>query len=123
MVAASATVFTVTSRVSELEAELLPSLAVVADIAPGSNNKIDDFRAQIRASGARLSRYWRQLQAGLANQYAGSVQQIRHVKYGLLIALHIGRELAHERGGNVGIDLAIQENRPLGVRQLGCGSC
>ena len=123
MVGASATAFTVTSRVLELEAEVLPSLAVVADITSGSNNKTDDFRARIRASDARLSRFCCQPQAGLANQYAGSVQQIRHLKYGLFIALHIGRELAHERGGNVGIDLAIQENRPLGIRQLGRGSC
>ena len=123
MVGASATAFTVTSRVSELEAEVLPSLAVVADITLGNNNKIEKFRARIRASGARLSRFCRQPQAGLANQYAGSVQQIRHLKYGLLIALRIGRELAHKRCGDVGIDLAIQENRPLGIRQLGRGSC
>ncbi len=102
---------------------MLPSLAVVADITLGNNNKTEKFRARIRASGARLSRFCRQPQAGLANQYAGSVQQIHHLKFGLFIALHIGRELAHERGGNVGIDLAIQENWPLGVRQLGRGSC
>ncbi|HJM91639.1 MAG: hypothetical protein QGG19_19645 [Alphaproteobacteria bacterium] len=59
MVGASATAFTVTSRVSELEAEVLPSLAVVADITPGSNNKTNDFCARIRASGARLSRFCR----------------------------------------------------------------
>jgi len=42
-----------------LEAEVLPSLAVVADITPGSNNKTNDFCARIRASGARLSRFCR----------------------------------------------------------------